>query len=153
MAYNGEGVNALVCAVDDLEKSTLIYVDLRVRTILKCVAYYDEFKNVLAICNRGFDYAAEKSRALGQIGDTAVFRLPKDQKHVVALISGMLVEFDAGNMDVIGFAMTYFPAKTKQDSFLQFCAKVIEPFKRALVAFVWDGINDEPRVVERTVEP
>ncbi len=152
MAYSGEGVNALVCAVDDLEKSTLIYVDLRLRALLKCLAYYEEFKNVLAICYRGFDYEAEKARALGKIGDSFVFRLPKEQKTLVALVSRMLVEFDSGDSDILSFAVAYFPGESKQESFSAFCDKVVEPFKRALVDFVWEGIDDGTQHIGRVAE-
>lgn len=152
MAYSGEGVNALVCAVDDLERSTLIYVDLRLRALLKCLAHYEEFKSVLTICYRGFDYDAEKERALGQIGDSYVFRLPKEQKQLVALVSCMLLEFDAGEADILSFAEAYFPSQSKQESFALMCEKVIEPFKRALVDFVWSGIDDGTQDIKRVAE-
>lgn len=152
MTYSGEGVNALVCAVDDLEKSALIYVDLRLRALLKCLAHYEEFKNVLAICYRGFDYEAEKARALGKIGDSFVLRLPKEQKTLVALVSRMLLEFDSGEADILSFAVAYYPAETKQESFATLCTKLIEPFKRAVVDFVWEGIDDGARSVKRVAE-
>lgn len=152
MQYSGEGVNALVCAVDDLEKSTLIYVDLRLRALLKCIAHYEEFKKVLAICYRGFDYEAEKANALGQIGDSYVFRLPKEQKTLVALVSRMLLEFDSGEADILNFAAAYFPSESKQESFVIMCDKIIEPFKRALVDFVWEGIDDGTQNIGRVAE-
>lgn len=152
MPYSGEGVNALVCAVDDLEKSTLIYVDLRLRALLKCLAHYEEFKNVLAICYRGFDYEAEKARSLGQIGDSFVFRLPKEQRTLVALVSRMLLEFDSGDADILSFAETYFPSPSKQESFVILCDKMVEPFKRALVDFVWEGIDDGTHDIKRVAE-
>ncbi len=152
MQYSGEGVNALVCAVDDLEKSTLIYVDLRLRALLKCLAHYEEFKRVLAICYRGFDYEAEKANALGQIGDSYVFRLPREQKTLVALVSRMLLEFDSGDSDILSFAAAYFPSESKQDSFVIMCGKIIEPFKRALVDFVWEGIDDGTQNIGRVAE-
>lgn len=64
----------------------------------------------------------------------------------------MLVEFDAGSMDLVTFSSTYYPQETKQASFEQFCTKVIEPFKLALVSLVVEGIDEEPKSVERTVE-
>ena len=39
-----------------------------------------------------------------------------------------------------------------RSSFEQCCAKVVEPFKLALVSLVIDGIEEEPKAVERTVE-
>lgn len=151
MAYNGEGVNALTCAFDDLQKSNIFSIDLHLRAILKCLAYYGEFRAVLEWCNRGFDYQVAKRNAMGKVGDSYVFRLPKNQKSLVALVAGMLVEFDAGDMDVITFACAHFPAKTRQDSFMQFFTNVLEPFKIAVASFVWNGIKEEPGQVRREI--
>ena len=152
MNYNGEGVHALVCAVEDLTNSNLIFVDRKLKPVLKCLAYYPEFRSVLSKCNQGFDYDAEKKKACAKLGDSDVFRLPKNPKTLVALVSNMLVEFDADGMDIVGFSAKYFPEETKQACFEQFCSRVVEPFKLALVSLVVDGVEEEPQAVERTVE-
>ncbi|HBW05722.1 MAG TPA: hypothetical protein DEF02_03995, partial [Clostridiales bacterium] len=152
MNYNGEGVHALVCAVEDLTNSNLIFVDRKLKPVLKCLAFYPEFRSVLSKCSQGFDYEAEKKKACAKLGDSDVFRLPKNPKTLVALVSNMLVEFDADGMDIVSFSSKYFPEETKQASFEQFCLRVVEPFKLALVSLVVDGIEEEPQAVERTVE-
>lgn len=152
MEYNGEGIHALVCALEDLQNSNLIFVDKKLRSVLKCLAYYEEFRTVLAYCNKGFDYQAEKRKALTKLGENDILRLPKAQKTLVALVSNMLVEFDTGEMDIVIFAHKYFPSETKQHSFDQCFIKLIEPFKLALVSLVVEGIDEEPQAVARTVE-
>lgn len=152
MEYNGEGIHALVCAVEDLQSSNLIFVDRKIKPILKCLAYYPEFRTVLSYCNKGFDYEVEKRKAFARLGDSDVFRLPKNPKTLVALVSNMLVEFDAGSMDMVTFSSKFFVAEAKQASFEQCCHKVIEPFKLALVSLVVDGFEEEPKAVEREVE-
>ncbi len=152
MEYNGEGIHAFVCAVEDLQSSNLIFIDRKIKPLLKCLAYYPEFREVLSYCNKGFDYNAEKKKAFARLGDSDVFRLPKNPKTLVALVSNMLVEFDVGNMDMVTFSSRFFVAETKQASFEQCCHKVIEPFKLALVSLVVDGIEEEPKAVEREVE-
>ena len=89
---------------------------------------------------------------MANLGDSDIFRLPKNPKTLVQLVSNMLVEFDAGSMDLVTFSSKYYPQETKQASFEQFCTKVIEPFKLALVSLVVEGIDEEPKSVERTVE-
>lgn len=152
MEYTGEGINALVCALEDLQNSKLIYIDQNVRTVLKCLAYYPEFRKVLEYCNKNFDYESEKRKALGKISDTYVLRLPKNQKTLVALVAQMLFEFDAGIMDIIAFSDKYFPQDTKQSSFNECFYKLIEPFKFSLVKFVTEGIEDSNQVVERQID-
>lgn len=152
MEYNSEGVHALVCALEDLQNSNLIFIDKKLPSVLKCLAYYPEFRTVLSYCNQGVDYQTELRKACGKIGDSNVFRLPKNAKTLVALVSNMLVEFDAGDLDIVTFAATYFPAKTKQESWNECFIRIIDPFKLALVSFVIDGVDEEPVQVERTIE-
>ncbi|MCQ2409112.1 MAG: hypothetical protein MJ068_01050 [Clostridia bacterium] len=152
MEYTGEGINALVCAMDDLENASLIFVDQRLRTVLRCIAYYPEFRDVLAYCNQNFDYENEKRKALGKIGETYVLRLPKSPKNMVAFVSQLLVEFDAGLIDIVTFAGKYYPQENKQDSYKELYFKVLEPFKFAIVKFVTDGINDAGPVIEKKVD-
>lgn len=152
MEYNGEGIHAFVCAIEDLQSSNLIFIDKKIKPILKCLAYYPEFRTVLSYCHQGFDYELEKRKSFARLGDSDVFRLPKNPKTLVALVADMLVEFDAGGMDIVLFSSRFFPAEAKQASFEQCCHKVIEPFKLALVSLVVDGIDEEPKAVERQVE-
>lgn len=84
MEYNGEGIEALVAAVDGLQSAGLIMADKKIKALLKCLAYYDEFRTVLVYCNESFDYAAEKRKAFRKAGDYHVMRLPGDAKSRVA---------------------------------------------------------------------
>ena len=152
MAYDKEGVQALVCALEDVRNSNLVFVDKKLRNVLKCLAFYEEFRTVLAYCNKGFDYEAEKRRALTTLGDSNILRLPKNQKNLVALVAGMLVEFDAGVMDILSFSTAFFPAENKQESFDTLCVKLLEPFKLAIVNFVVEGIKEEAPEISHQVE-
>ncbi|MBO7222351.1 MAG: hypothetical protein J6V37_04800, partial [Clostridia bacterium] len=64
MAYNGEGVAALVSIIDELQTVNLILADKKVKELLKCLAFYPEFRAVLSRVNQGFDYQGEKKKAL-----------------------------------------------------------------------------------------
>ena len=150
MPYNGEGVQALVYALEDMKNSTLVYVDLSRQRVLKCLAYYEEFRSVLSRCNQGFDFNAEMAKVCVSIGDENYFRLPEDKKSIVAVVANLLMEFDRVSM--LTFLHMFFPAKTDAESFAFFMQGVVEPFKLALVDLVVHGIEEEPKVVERTVE-
>lgn len=153
MPYNGgEAVRAFVCALDDMQNANIVYVDIKLSRVLRCLAFYKEFRGVLAYCNRGFDYQAEKRRALTEVGESPVLRLPKSAKGLVAFVASLLMEFDQDKMNIVLFASTYFPDISKQESYRTFFERVIVPFKLALVEFVVNGIAEEPEIVERTVE-
>ena len=152
MAYTSEGVQAFICALDDLQKSNVMYAGFKLTRVLKCLAFYNEFRGVLAYCNRSFDYEAEKSKAFAKSGDADVLRLPKSSKGLVAFVANLLLEFDKGSLDIIKFSCTYFPDISMQESYKRFIEMVVVPFKLALVEFVVNGIAEQPEVVERTVE-
>lgn len=152
MEYKDEGIEALVTVLDDMQGASLIMTDKKIRSLLKCLAYYDEFRVVLEYCSNGFDYAAEKKKALQRVGEYHVLRLPKNPTTLVALVTNMLVEFDEGKADFLSFCSEFFPADTKQASFEKCFQGFMEPFKLALVGLVVDGVKEETPLVERTVE-
>lgn len=152
MEYTGEGIEALVAALDDLQNAGLIMADKKIKAVLKCLAYYDEFRTVLAYCSDGFDYAAEKRKALQKAGDYHVLRLPKNAKTLVPLVAGLLVEFDDGTEDFISFCATYYPAADRQGSMTACCADMLERFKLDIVSLVVEGIKEDAPLAPRTVE-
>jgi hypothetical protein len=152
MAYNGEGVAALVSIIDELQTVNLILADKKVKELLKCLAFYPEFRSVLSHVNKGFDYQTEKRKALQKVGEHNVLRLPKNEKTFVALVASMLVEMDKGDMDLLSFARNFFPATTGQESLEHFVSNVVEPFKFFIVNMVVNGIKEEQVLLERTVD-
>lgn len=153
MEYNSESINALSCAIDDMKTASLIYVDKKLRAVLKCLAYYQDLRRVLTACSKGFDYGFEKEVSFGRMGDNYVLRLPGDDRKLVALVTNLLVEFDAGTADLYGFVVTFFPASAQQESFDKFYRTMMEPFKLAVVRFVKEGVEEQPDApVERDVK-
>ena len=152
MEYTGEGIEALVAALDDLQNAGLIMADKKIKAVLKCLAYYDEFRTVLAYCSDGFDYAAEKRKALQKAGDYHVLRLPKNAKTLVPLVAGLLVEFDDGTEDFISFCATYYHAADRQGSMTACCADMLERFKLDIVSLVVEGVKEDAPLAPRTVE-
>ena len=150
--YSGEGVNALVCALTDMQNTNIIYADGKIGKVLQCLAYYSEFRNALAFCNQGFDYKAEKQKVLTLSGERPVLRLPKHPKTLVAFVAQLLLEFDSGTLDLMKFVIDYFPDSSKQGSYLTFIERVITPFKHAIVDFAVNGTGDEPIAIEREVD-
>lgn len=152
MEYTGEGIEALVTAIDDFESASLIMTDKKLKAVLRCLAYYEEFRTVLEYCSRGFDYAAEKRKAFALAGEHKYLRLPKTPKALVAFAVGLMVEFDDGTEDLLTFAADYFPAQTRQLSFEACCTGFFEPFKLAVVSLVVEGVKEEVPLVDREVE-
>lgn len=152
MPYNGEGVQALVCAVENLRNTPLLNTKTSVQRVLKCLAFYEEFKAVLTRASRGFDYQAQMTAACERINNDNFFRLPKSKTDKVALGANLLMDFDREPGTLVTFCNTFYPAANEQESFSFFMQGVMDPFKEALVDLVVNGIEEEHKVVERTVE-
>jgi len=153
MSYNGEGVQALVCALEELNSSNILNSDSKIKRILSCLAYYEEFRTALVYCSKGFDYKEEKSVALTIAEDGKPFlRLPRAPKNIVAFVSGLLLEFERKSEILEAFVCKYYPANSKNDSLKRFFNAVMVPFKETIVEFAVHGTGEAPRVVERTVE-
>lgn len=152
LEYTGEGIEALVAAVEEIENASLIMTDKKIRALLKCLAYYEEFRTVIEYCSKGADYPAEKKKALVRKGEYRAFRLPKSPTSVVVLGVGLLTEFDSGTADFLDFCSDWFPAESKQGSLERCCREFFEPFKFALAGLVVEGIKEEVPLVDREVE-
>lgn len=152
MEYNGEGIEALVSVLEDMKNTNLILVDKKVKSLLKCLAYYDEFRTVLAYCNKNLDYQAEKKKCLIKIGERDVVRMPKNEVNIVAFVSNLLIDFDEGKIDLVSFSSDYFPSFSNKESFDAFFNAIIIPFKLALVGLVVEGIPEDAPLIEKSVE-
>lgn len=151
MEYTGEGIEAFVAVLEDMRTANLIFADKKAKEVLKCLAYYDEFRTVLSYCAEGFDYASEKKKVFSTGGGRDVLRLSRNPLVLVPTVVNMLVEFDSGGMDIVAFASKFFPADSKQESYDKFFNSVMEPFKTALVSLVVEGAPDNEKE-ERQVE-
>ena len=152
MEYTGEGIEALVAAVDDIENASLIIADKKIRALLRCLAYYEELRTVIEYCAKGANYPAEKKKALAATGDYRAFRMPSSPESSVVLGVGLLTEFDSGTADFLDFCSEWFPAQNKQESLARCCREFFEPFKFALAGLVVDGVKEEAPSIGREVK-
>lgn len=144
MAYSGEGVNALACALDEFRNAKIVYIETKLKRVLKCLAFYPEFREVLKVCNKNFNYAAEKSKALVRINDRNTVRLPSSKTKLVAFVSLLLLDLDrGGSNEIVSFSNAFFPDINDETSFVNMFENIVVPFKNALFEFVRNGVSEE----------
>ena len=135
-AYTG-----LVGKCNKLAKNKFIMSGQSIADILKFIAASPELMGYVSSCNSGVDYRKELSDALAG----GYLRLPRDSRVAVALVTGLLFDFDRKVIGLYQFLCTYFKDDDINKSFASFCNRVITPY---LLAFkdVLDGgeVEDKP---------
>lgn len=132
-ANESEAMQAFISQCEEFKNSRLVMVQQKIRMLLKCLAYYDELKNLVEQCSAGFNYDREYSKCIINLGTSMVFRLPSANKKKVALTVALLLDFDEPKRDFVRFIREFFPSYSHDESYQAFCEGVITPFEEAVV--------------------
>ena len=116
--------------------------------LLKCLAYYDELRGIVDDCKYNFDYDAEYSRAIVNLGTVTVFRLPPSPRKKVALTVCLLLDFDEPRKDFVKFIQDFYRAEDKNDSYVGFVNGIIAPFKEAMLTLLSSDGKDEEEIMD-----
>ena len=139
--FNNEAVAAFTAQCDEFIGSKLIMSNQKIRMVLKCLAYYDELRGIVEDCKYNFDYEAEYSRAIVNLGTVTIFRLPSSARKKVALVVCLLLDFDEPRRDFVKFIQDFYRAEDKNDSYVGFINGVIAPFKEAMISLLAEEIG------------
>lgn len=131
-------------AVTALIHSKFIVTQKPITDLLRCLVYNDQLHAFLADCKKGVDYETELSAAVRETATGYAFVLPKGNKRVIALVTGMLRDFDIGHRSVSSFLQDFYPdERDNHEKYALFCANVLEPYRNAFrQSFLYD--IDEP---------
>ena len=131
-------------AVTALIHSKFIVTQKPITDLLRCLVFNDQLHAFLADCKKGVDYEAELTSAVQETETGYAFVLPKGNKRVIALVTGMLRDFDMGTRSMSSFLHDFYPAdKDNHEKYALFCENVLEPYRDAFrQSFLYD--IDEP---------
>jgi len=138
-----EGMDAFVAILEDMAASPVVMSAKKMKSLLKCIAYYDEFRAAVDIAKEGFDFEEAMSRCFASFGTSSSFRMPMGTKDKVAIVICLLLEFDQGKRDFYDFIIKCFPSDSAVESYIQFCVKVLRPFKEAMLSLIEHGDMEE----------
>lgn len=141
-------------AVTALINSNFIITQKPITDLLRCLVFSEQLRTFLADCKKGVDYEAELAAAVAQTETGYAFVLPKSNKRVIALVTGLLRDFDTGTRSLTSFMREFCPAADNNGRYKLFCENVLLPYKRAFrQSFLYDIDNAEQSVEseERTV--
>ncbi|HIU82616.1 MAG TPA: hypothetical protein IAC70_01515 [Candidatus Faecicola pullistercoris] len=140
---NSEAVQAFLAQCEELENSKLIMSHNKIRMLLRCLAYYDELRNLVDECKYNFDFDREYSKAIVSLGTSNMFRLPLSNRKKVALVVCLLLDFDVPRRDFIRFVMEFYPSPDRSESYRGFCNGIIVPFKKAVLELLTTATHED----------
>ena len=136
--------------------SRLIIVDRTIAEFLSTVVSTPELMQVVTECARTFNFKRELSNAVESDNLGTRFMLPHNKRHVVALVTGLLNEFDRKNMSIVDFVTGFYPADASHTSYMSFCENVLRPYAEAFRSLLIGEDPDENKAAvadERSASP
>ena len=141
-------------AVTALINSNFIITQKPITDLLRCLIFSEQLRAFVTDCKKGVDYEAELTAAVGQNEAGYVFLLPKSNKRIIALVTGLLRDFDTGTRSLTSFMRDFCPADDNNARYKLFCENVLLPYKKAFrQSFLYDidtaehGAEPERRAV------
>lgn len=142
-------------AINAFYNSRLIIVDKVISGFLSTIVGTPELIELVSDSAKTSNFRLEYNNAVGvDRNGNPVFRLPHNPRHLVALVVGLLFEFDKKTISIVEFVAKFYPAEASHDSYLTFLDAIITPFAEAFrklltgdktVETIADNANDAPR--------
>ena len=131
-------------AVKALINSNFIITQKPITDLLRCLVFSDKLQIFVTECLRGVDYEAELTNAVVKTESGYAFVLPKSNKRIIALVTGLLSDFDKGDRSLTTFIREFYPANDNNQRYKQFCDSVLVPYHRAFrQSFLYDIDNSD----------
>ena len=132
-------------AVTALINSNFIITQKPITDLLRCLVYSDQLRTFITDCKKGVDYEKELASAVGQNETGYYFLLPKSNKRIIALVTGLLLDFDTGTRSLTSFMHDFCAASDNNGRYKLFCENVLLPYKAAFrQSFLYDVDSSLP---------
>jgi len=126
-------------AVTALINSNFIITQKPITDLLRCLIFSEQLRAFISECTKGVDYEAELESAVSETEAGSVFTLPKSNKRIIALVTGLLRDFDTGARSLTSFMYRFCPANDNNERYSLFCNNILLPYKKAFrQSFLFD---------------
>lgn len=136
--------NGFVDRGKDIKDGRFIMSSNNISQLLRYIASNKALIEYIEESNSVVDYNFEYNKAIIQVGTSKVFKLPQNNRKIVALVTGILYDFDRKTKNILLFLKEYFTANDIDVSFSMFCDSVIMPYIDAFA----DLVNNKQIVFE-----
>jgi len=135
-------------AVTAITTTNFIITEKPITDLLRCLIYSDALRAFVIDCKKGVDYEAELAAAVTETENGYAFLLPKSNKRIIALVTGLLHDFDTGARSLTSFIQNFWPNVDNNTKYRLFCETIILPYKKAFrQSFLFD-IDEMDAVTE-----
>lgn len=131
-------------AAQAFNASHIIIVDKALSSFLETLVSTPELFAVVSEAAKTVSYKTEYANAFTRSKNGVSFVLPGNKRHAVALVLGLLYDFDRRVLSISDFVTRYFPAETPLGSFKRFCSEIMEPFAEAFRTLLTEESEEEP---------
>lgn len=126
-------------ALKALIGSNFIITQKPITDLLRCLVFSDKLRAFVSECVKGVDYEDELKKAVTETDTGYLFTLPKSNKRIIALVTGLLSDFDKGERSFTGFLREFYPASDNNAKYKMFCDSVLLPYHAAFrQSFLYD---------------
>ena len=126
-------------AVTALINTNFIVTQKPITDLLRCLVFSDQLHAFIAESKKGVDYEAELCAAVSENETGRTFLLPKGNKRIIALVTGLLRDFDMGTRSLTSFLHDFYPDQGGVKAYKLFCENVLIPYKKAFrQSFLYD---------------
>lgn len=143
----------LVCkAIDEVSAGKYLLAPVGIRKILRCFTVNETLNRLLHDVNKNFRYRLQFEKCKIDGNSEKRFLLPTDEKKVIALVTGILLDIDNENIDFHDFINRYFYNMNLEICFDNFCKDILFPYKEAFQNVLIKGVTykeDEKEEAER----
>lgn len=146
-----EELDNFLARADEFIDSQYILADVKIVNLLKSIATSNTLLALFKNCLTDFDYREAKKQYLIKspfVQDKGEFVLPKTSRELLAFIFNVLVDIDAGNIELGDFLDKYFYVDgSAYSAYSSFLISMIKPFKnsvKSLMESVIDGKLQDP---------
>ena len=135
-------------AVTALTTTNFIITEKPITDLLRCLVYSDMLRTFVIDCKKGVDYETELASAVSETESGYAFLLPKSNKRIIALVTGLLHDFDTGARSLTSFIQTFWPNVDNNTRYRLFCDNVLVPYKKAFRASFLNDTDSEEQALE-----
>lgn len=144
MLSQTQSVNNFTKNCDELISSNYILATKKISDLLKGLSSSKIFMELFEYLTSDFDYESAKARALKTKSfEGGGFCVPTDRQEFLALVFLLLCEIDMEKIKFIDFIMLYFNGGGYKESYVNFCQKLIAPFKNEVLFAIKQMRNTE----------
>lgn len=127
-------LSAFNSACDEFISGKYILADIKIASILKCIAADEKLKNIISSCLENYDFLTNFENSVQETPNGFNLNLPANEKEIIAFTFSLLFRFDNKQLNFYDFLSKYFAIEDEPmgKEIVNFAKLVMLPFKNSV---------------------